>query len=69
VYPENSNSFYENYLEATQDPHSYLLLGLQQDRDHLLRFPTNIFPPDFPIVHTPVENEDDKVKLSYVASA
>jgi hypothetical protein len=65
MYPENSNSLYQTYLEATQKPHGYLLLDLSQDTDDLLRFRMNIFPRDIPIVYDPLENEEDKVELFY----
>ena len=44
VYPENSNSLYKAYLDATRKPHVYLLLDPSQDTDDRLRFRTNIFP-------------------------
>jgi hypothetical protein len=51
VYPENSKSLYEAYLEATEKPHGHLLLDLEQDRDERLRFRTHIFPEENPVLY------------------
>jgi hypothetical protein len=37
VYPENSNSLYESYLDATEKAHGYLVLDFAQDTDDKLR--------------------------------
>ena len=63
VYPENPASLYEKYLEATQSPHGYILLDLAQDTPDLIRFRTNIFPPDITVVFAPVKNNEDKIQL------
>ena len=46
VYPENSNSLYKSYLDATQRPHGYFILDLSQDTNDFLRFRNNIFPAE-----------------------
>jgi hypothetical protein len=44
VYPKDSASLYEAYLDATELPHGYLVLDLSQDTNDLVRFRTRIFP-------------------------
>ena len=63
VYPENSSSLYEQYLDATRRPHGYLLLDLSQDTDDLLRFRTDIFNPTSNVVYAPVDDETDQIEL------
>ena len=54
VYPEDSAGLYEAYLDATKQPHGYLVLVFAQDSDDLLRFRTHIFPGEGPpVVYTP----------------
>ena len=54
VYPEESAGLYEAYLEATKEPHGYLVLDFAHDTDDLLRFRTHIFPGKGPpVVYTP----------------
>jgi hypothetical protein len=56
VYPEDSDSLYRAYLEATRRPHGYLLLDFAQDTDDRLQFRTNIFPREGPpVIYAPVE--------------
>jgi hypothetical protein len=43
VYPENSKSLYDSYLDSIEKGHSYLLLDLAQDRNNRLRYRTHIF--------------------------
>ena len=70
VYPENSKSLYESYLDATRRPHGYLLLDLAQDTDDLLRFRTAIFPSEITVVYAPLkDNEEDTVELPYPTGA
>ena len=38
VQPEDSDSFYKSYLDATERPHGYLLLDFAQDTDDRLRY-------------------------------
>jgi hypothetical protein len=49
VYPENSKSLYESYVDATDKAHGYLLLDFAQDTDDKLRYRTQIFPDEHPI--------------------
>jgi hypothetical protein len=64
VYPENNDSLYKAYLDATNRPHDYLILGFSQDTDDRVRFRTNVFPDQYPILlYTPVNNETHKIKL------
>jgi hypothetical protein len=50
VYPENSKSLYDSYLDATEKAHSYLLLDLAQYTDDRLRYRTHIFSDEHQIV-------------------
>jgi hypothetical protein len=68
VYPENSLSLYENYLESTSEPYGYLLLDLCQDSPDTLRFRTKIFPDEIRYVFAPVKDEEDKIELAYSTS-
>ena len=66
----NPKALYEAYLEATKQPHGYVLLDLPQNTDNLLRFRTNIFPKAYPpVICAPVSDETDKVQLSRATSA
>ena len=70
VYPEDSGSLYEAYLDATKQPHEYFLLDPSQDTDDLLRFRANIFPKEYlPVIYAPVSDETDEVQLSRATSA
>jgi hypothetical protein len=60
VYPEDSNRLYESYLDATRNPHGYLLLDLAQDTDERLRFRTLIFPSEVTVVYAPVGYEKNR---------
>jgi len=51
VYPEDSIILYNSYLDATQEPHGYILLDLTQSTNDGLRFRTNVFPKDIPLPH------------------
>ena len=50
VYPEDSVGLYEANLEATKQPHGYLVLDFAQDTDDPLRFRKHIFPGEGPPV-------------------
>jgi hypothetical protein len=64
VYPEDSQSLYKFYLEATERPHGYLILDFAQNTDDRLRFRTNIFPAEYPpIVYAPINNVASKIEL------
>jgi hypothetical protein len=53
VYPEDSVGLLKAYGDATDKPHGYLLLDLEQ-YTYLLRFRTHIFQEEEPpIIYTP----------------
>jgi hypothetical protein len=63
--PENSDSLYKAYLDATSRPHGYLILDFAQHTDDRVRFRTNVFPDQYPILlYAPVINETHKIKLT-----
>ena len=62
VYPENSDSLYRAYLDATSRPHGYLILDFSQDTNDRIRFRTNVFPDELPAV-IDVNDETDKIQL------
>jgi len=66
VYPENSISLYNAYLNATERPYGYIGLDLSQDTNDHLRLRTNIFPsdPNPPIIYCAIENEAREILLS-----
>jgi hypothetical protein len=59
VYPENWRGLHKAFLDATKQPHGYLLLDLCQDTPDLLRFRTNIFD-EHPLVYAPIDDNDDE---------
>jgi hypothetical protein len=66
VYSENSNSLYDAYLKATENPHGYLALDIAQDTNDL-PFQTNIFPQEehtLPIVYAAIEDGTSAIELS-----
>ena len=64
VYPENSDSLYRAYLDATSRPHGYLILDFSQDTDDRVRFRTNVFPDENPpVIYAPVNDETNKIEL------
>ena len=62
VHPEDSDSLYKSYLEATERPHGYLTLDSAQDTDDCFRYRTNVFPDEYP------GDEADKIELPHSAS-
>ena len=69
VYPEDSNSLYKAYLNATEKAHGYLMLDLSQDIKDIFRFRTRIFPTEYPpAFYVHIKDEKDKVELSYSTS-
>ena len=66
VYPENSTSLYNAYLNATRRPYGYIILDLSHNSNNNLRFRTNEFPtdPSPPNIYAPVEDEASEIKLS-----
>jgi hypothetical protein len=47
VHPENSDSLYRAYIDATEKPHGYFILDFAQDTDDRLRYRTNFFPEEY----------------------
>jgi len=69
VYPEDSNSLYKAYLNATEKAHGYLMLDLSQDIKDIFRFRTRIFSTEYPpAFYVHIMDEKDKVELSYSTS-
>jgi len=71
MHPEDSDSLYKSYLEATERAHGYLILDFAQDTDERLRYRTNVFPNEYPpIIYmlTKKGDEADKIELSRSAS-
>jgi len=65
VLPKASASLCEAYREATQNPHVYMILDFAQDTDDLLRYLTNVFPSEYPlIIYALVKDEAHKIQLS-----
>lgn len=46
INPENVRFVQECYLDATSEPHGYLLIDLKQDTPESYRYRTKIFPTD-----------------------
>jgi len=69
VYPEDSNSVYRAYLDATEKAYGYLMLDLSQDIKDKFRFRTRIFPTEYPpAFYVHIRDEKVKVELSYSTS-
>ena len=51
LYPISSKQVVQAYLEATQQPHSYLLFDLTQQCPEHIRIRTNIFPDQHTLVY------------------
>ena len=65
VLPHASKGLSDAYLNATEEPHGYLVLDLSQDTDDRLRFRTCIFPKEAPpLFYVDVNDETDKIELS-----
>ena len=70
MHPEDSDSLYKSYVEATERAHGYLILDFVQDTDDRLRYRT-VFPDEYPpLIYMPTKkgNEADKIELSRSAS-
>ena len=64
VHPEDSDSLYKSYLEATERAHGYLILDFTQDTDDRLRYRTNVFPDEYPpIIYMPTKKGDESDKI------
>ena len=71
MHPEDSDSLYKAYLEATERAHGFLILDFAQDTDDRLRYRTKVFPDKYPpIIYMPTKKGDeaDKIELSRSAS-
>ena len=70
MHPEDSDSLYKSYLDATERPHGYLILDFVQDTDERLRYRTNAFPDEYPsIIYVPTTAGDEADKIELVNSA
>ena len=70
VYPENSDSLYRAYLDATSRPHVCLILDFSQDTDDRVMYRTNVFPDEIPpVIYAPVNDEANKIELPCPARA
>ena len=59
--PYDSKALSDAYLNATEEPHGYLVLHLLQDTNDRLRFRTCIFPKEAPpIFYVDIGNETHK---------
>ena len=69
MHPEDSDSLYKAYLDATERPLGYLTLDFAQDTDDHFRYQTSVFPNEYsPIFYVPASDEADKIKLPRSAS-
>jgi len=71
VHPEDNDSLYKSYLEATERAHGYLILDFAQGTDDCLRYRSNVFPDEYPpIIYMPTKKGDeaDKIEVSRSAS-
>ena len=46
IYPDNPKFIEEAYVDATRDPHGYLLIDLKQSTPEEMRIRTTVFPDD-----------------------
>ena len=70
MHPEDSDSLYKSYLDATERPHGFLMLDFAQDTDDRLRYRTNVLPDKYPpIIYMPTTSDEaDKIELPHSAS-
>ena len=59
MFPKNTNYFMDAYSKATEKPHGYLLIDLEQNTPECLRLRTNILPNETTIVYTTKTNKND----------
>ena len=68
--PHDSKGHSDAYLNATEEPHGYLVLDLSQDTNDRLRFRTCIFPEEEPpVFYVDIGNETRKRKFSHLSRA
>lgn len=65
--PENTKFLHEAYLNATAEPHTYLLFDMKQSTPEAFRYRTNIFPGEEQCVYIP--KKPCKVISSFVHSS
>ena len=53
MYPKNTTFFMDAYSKATEKPHGYLLIDLEQNTPECLRLRSNILLNETTIVYTP----------------
>jgi len=53
LYPKRQSYFMEALEDATQQPHSYLLVDLNQSTPEILRLRTSVFPGENTVVYAP----------------
>jgi hypothetical protein len=64
AHPQDSAGLYKAYLDATEKPHGYFISDFRQDTDNLVRYRTNVFPDEGPVVcYAQLDHETDKIKL------
>ena len=56
MFPTNTKFFMDAYNKATEKPHGYLLIDLEQSTPEILRLRTDIFPNEPTTVYTPLPN-------------
>jgi hypothetical protein len=70
VLPHDSKGLSDAYLNATEEPHGYLVLDLSQDTNDRLRFRTCIFlEEEPPVFYVDIGNETRKRKFSHPSRA
>jgi len=70
VLPHDRKGLSDAYLNATEEPHGYLVLDLSQDTNDRLSFRTCIFPEEEPpIFYIDIGNETRKRKFSHPSRA
>jgi len=70
LMPQASKGLSDAYLNATEEPHGYLVLDLTQDTNDRLRFRTCIFPEEAPpIFYVDIGNETYEAKFPHPSCA
>jgi hypothetical protein len=67
VLPKDSTGLFKAYLDETKRAHGYLLFDLKQDSEDRHRFPTNVYPNEYPpIIYVAIDDDEtNKGKLSH----
>ena len=53
MFPNNVRDFMDAYEKATEKPHGYLLIDLEQNTPEILRLRSNILPNETTVVYIP----------------